>query len=151
MKNKIISFKETGDSSLEINLSVLAERGGTVKDTAVMDHYGIKVFDWKVEEQIQQYEAKEQIKNLYYKKIVLGRNSSQEDDELETIRNQVFAVSSVPSKTIEDRNNQEDFWENTLLVTILITVMLIVGIIYGRFKKKRREKKLADTNNRYDE
>lgn len=151
MENRIINFEEADDSTLDLNLSVLAERNGTGKDTAIMDRYGIRVFDWNIEKQIQQYEANEQQKIAYYKRRVLSRDCNQEDKELETIRNQVFAVSSVPPKIIEDHSNQGGVWQNAALTAIIIVLMLMVGIFYGRFKKKEREKKLADINNSYDE
>jgi len=151
LKNKIISFEEVDDATLDLNLSVLAERNGTVRNTAVMDHYGIRVFNWNIEVQIRQYEANEQQKIAYYKRRVLSRDRNQEDKELETIRKQVFAVSSVPSKTIEDHSNQGGVWQNAILTTMIIMLMLMVGIFYGRLKKKEREKKLADIDNSYDE
>ena len=122
MENERISFEEVDDATLDINLSVLAERNGTVRDTAIMDHYGIRVFDWKIEEQIRQYEANEQQKIAYYKKRVLSRDRNQEDKELETIRKQVFAVSSVPSKMIEDYSNQRGVWQSAVLTTIIMAL-----------------------------
>jgi len=151
MENRVISFEEEDDSTLDLNLSVLAERNGAAKDTAIMDHYGIRVFDWSIEEKIQQYEANEQQKIAYYKRRILSRDHNQEDKELETIRRQVFTVSSVPSKTIENYPNQGGVWKNTVIIAIIMVLMLMVGTFYGRFKKKEREKKLADINNSYDE
>lgn len=151
MENKIISFEEADDAALDLNLSVLAERNGTVKDTAIMDRYGIRVFAWSIEKEIQQYEANEQQKIVYYKKRVLSRDRNPEDKELETIRKQVFAVSAVPPKTIENHSNQGGVWQSAVLTAMIIVLILMVGIFYGRFKKKEREKKLADINDSYDE
>jgi len=38
-----------------------------------------------------------------------------------------------------------------VIIAIIMVLMLMVGTFYGRFKKKEREKKLADINNSYDE
>lgn len=135
--------------SLDLNPSVLTDRDGSA--TALMDKSGIHVFSNEAEAQIKQYIQLEQDKQLYLRKEVFRENVDQVDKELKLIEEQVFAMTAIPNNINVDKI--PDFKEkgNIVWFIILSIFCIYISLSYGRFKKKEREKKIADLNNSYDE
>lgn len=143
---------ENGDSDeayLDLDPSVLSQRSG--KTSSITDLYGLKVFDEAVEKQIEEYKLKNQQEIQFYHLNLFATSVKQEDEELEIIRQSVFAESAAFGKPVQAGSRESDLGENIVIAFLIMILILLTGISYGRFKKKGREKRLADINNSYDE
>lgn len=150
MDEHMISGNQGQDeSALDLNLSVLTDRGGS--DTSVTDKSGIYIFDIETEARIKQYIQMEQDRLLYYKEEVFEGKAKWADAELETIKGQIFAMSSTSNRSFENRNPGLSEKGNTAWFIVLPVFCIFISLSYGRIKKKEREKRIADIDNSYDE
>jgi hypothetical protein len=139
------------DAYLTLDLSVLAERNSSENKIALSDRYGIRIFAPETEERIREYQAEEKQKENYYLENVFLSSGNMGEQELETIRSSVFSVTVLPGKEAAPARKSGLSWQNVAAVFAACFLVLVVGTFYGRYKKKGREKKLADIDNRYDE
>lgn len=137
------------ESSLDLNLSVLTDRDGFT--VPLMDKTGIRVFDIEVEEQMEQYIQREQDKLNYYETQVFRRKKAQEKSDLDIIKEQVFAITSVSNNSPEKRDSGSHGKGSIVWLMIVSVICIYISLSYGRVKKKEREKKIADLDNCYDE
>lgn len=149
--------EETMDSPMDeetyltLDLSVLAERNHSENKIALSDRYGIRIFAPETEERIQEYQAEEKQKENYYRKNIFLSSGNMGEQELKTIKSRVFSVTVLPGKETAPVSKHGLSWQSAAAVFAVCFLVLVVAIFYGRYKKKGREKKLADIDNRYDE
>lgn len=136
-------------SSIDLNVSVLTDRDGSAP--ALMDKAGIHIFDAEGEARIQHYIQTEHNRLLFYKKEVFEGKTGRVDHELQTIKEQVFAITASSNHSFENRNAEMSEKSNIVWIMLLPIICIYISLSYRRFKKKEREKRIADIDNCYDE
>lgn len=146
-----MNTQETEAANLNLDTSVLIDKNSRIRRVALMDLYGLRVLDQDIEKRIEEYQQKEQRKNDFYKTIVFQNEQDMVDKELDIIREHVFFATYTSAQSMVTREQSDNFRQYAGITVGMVLLILLIGLCYGKFKQSKREKRLADINDSYDE